>query len=77
MSLSLEDIKGEFREGYQRTEEVLTGMDAYITRLEQRIAALEKQQQLTIILMQRIEELEAALYSDEVDIPTSPKIYIG
>ncbi|MEN9373412.1 MAG: hypothetical protein RIR79_964 [Pseudomonadota bacterium] len=77
MSLSLEDIKGEFREGYQRTEEVLTGMDAYITRLEQRIAALEKQQQLTIILMQRIEELEAALYSDEADIPTSPKIYIG
>ena len=43
MSLSLEDIKGEFREGYHRTEDVLTGMDAYIATLEKRITILEGQ----------------------------------
>ena len=68
MGLSLEDIKGEFREGYQRTEEVLTGMDAYIMRLEKRIETLEGQ----------IAAISSALYADEPDATESvPKIYVG
>lgn len=43
MSLSLEDIKGELRENYLRTEEVLSGMDAYVSQLEKRILKLEGQ----------------------------------
>jgi hypothetical protein len=30
MSLSLQDIKDELRESYLRTEEVLSGIDAYV-----------------------------------------------
>lgn len=68
MGLSLEDIKGEFREGYQRTGEVLTGMDAYIMKLEKRVEALEGQ----------MASIASALYADEPD-PTesAPKIYVG
>ena len=40
MSLSLEDLKGELRETYLRTEEVLSGMDAYITTLEGQLVAI-------------------------------------
>lgn len=68
MGLSLEDIKGEFREGYLRTEEVLTGMDAYIMKLEKRVEALEGQ----------LASIAAALYADEPDVKDSaPKIYVG
>ncbi|WPL18971.1 hypothetical protein Thiowin_04073 [Thiorhodovibrio winogradskyi] len=45
-----DELKSELRENYQRIEEVLTGMDAYITHLhntirshEDRIATLEGQ----------------------------------
>jgi hypothetical protein len=78
MSLSLEEIKGEFREGYQRTEEVLSGMDAYIMKLEKRISLLEKQQHGIELLTARIDEIETAIYADETDLPvTQPKIYVG
>ena len=78
MSLSLEDIKAEFREGYLRTEEVLSGMDAYISKLEKRIVFLEGNQK-------RIEELEgqmaaitAALYQDDPEpVVSPPKIFVG
>lgn len=67
MSLSLEDLKGEFREGYLRTEEVLTGMDAYIIKLEKRIVALEGQ----------MAALTAALYAEEPSPALPPKIFVG
>lgn len=68
MSLSLDDLKGELRESYLRTEEVLSGMDAYIAKLEKRIAALEGQ----------MAALTAALYEDEPDPVTQPpKIFVG
>lgn len=48
--MSIEELKAELRENYQRTEEVLTGMDAYISHLhntirshEERISMLEGQ----------------------------------
>ena len=66
MSLNLEDIKGEFREGYLRTEEVLSGMDAYIRKLEQRVAALEGQ----------IAAITGALYEPEPQAQ-SRKIFVG
>jgi hypothetical protein len=68
MSLSLDDLKGELRESYLRTEEVLSGMDAYIAKLEKRIAALEGQ----------MAALTVALYEDEPDPITQPqKIFVG
>jgi hypothetical protein len=68
MSLSLEDIKGEFREGYLRTEEVLSGMDAYIISLEKRIATLEGQ----------MAAIAAALQEDEPETGAqAPRIYTG
>jgi hypothetical protein len=67
MSLSLDDLKGEFREGYLRTEEVLSGMDAYISNLEKRIASLEGQ----------MAALTAALYEDEPSTVQPPKIFVG
>lgn len=68
MSLSLQDLKGEFREGYLRTEEVLSGMDAYIAKLEKRISALEGQ----------MAAMTAALYADEPESPAKPQgIYVG
>jgi len=66
MSLTLEDLKGEIRESYLRTEEVLSGMDAYITKLEKRITALEGQ----------MAAMTAALYADEPELPMqSPQIF--
>jgi predicted nucleic acid-binding Zn-ribbon protein len=53
VSLSLEDLKGELRENYSRIEEVLSGMDNYIIRLENRLAAQDE----------RIEVLEGQLAS--------------
>lgn len=67
MSLSLDDLKGEFREGYQRTEEVLSGMDAYIAKLEKRIVALEGQ----------MAAITAALYEDEPSPASPAKIFVG
>lgn len=67
MSLSLDDLKGEFREGYLRTEEVLSGMDAYITRLEKRISMLEGQ----------MAAMTAALYEDQPSPVLPPKIFVG
>ncbi|MBK7001809.1 MAG: hypothetical protein IPH35_18080 [Rhodoferax sp.] len=67
MSLSLDDLKGEFREGYLRTEEVLSGMDTYISKLERRIVALEGQ----------MAALTAALYEDGPPAVLPPKIFVG
>lgn len=78
MSLSLEDIKGEFREGYQRTEEVLSGMDAYIMKLEKRIESLERQQKRIDELEGQMAALAAAIYADDPGIPNpSPTIFVG
>lgn len=78
MSLSLEDIKGEFREGYQRTEEVLSGMDAYITKLEKRIVALEARVKRIDQLEGQLAALTAAIYADDIE-PVVPqaKIFVG
>jgi hypothetical protein len=62
MSLSLEDIKGELRENYLRTEEVLSGMDAYVLQLEKRLALLED----------RIGVMEGAIYADDDPEPVIP-----
>jgi hypothetical protein len=43
MSLDLSVLKHELQENYLRTEEVLTGMDAYIAALEKRVSTLESQ----------------------------------
>jgi hypothetical protein len=67
MSLSLDDLKGELRESYLRTEEVLSGMDAYIAKLEKRIAALEGQ----------IATLTMALYDEPDSIAQPAKIFVG
>jgi predicted nucleic acid-binding Zn-ribbon protein len=71
MSLSLEDIKGEFREGYQRTEEVLTGMDAYIMKLENRI---ESQSKRIAALEKQMAAIFAAVCSDDSE---PVKIFVG
>ena len=41
MSLSLTDLQGDLREYFSRIEEVLSGMDAVLTQLENRVARLE------------------------------------
>jgi hypothetical protein len=75
MSLSLEDLKGELREGYLRTEEVLTGMDAYIARLEKR---LECQVKRVDVLEGQMAAMTAALYSDAPDeSDQGPRIIVG
>lgn len=68
MSLSLANLQGELREGYLRTEEVLSGMDAYIANLEKRIATLEGQ----------MAAISAAYEADESE-PSAPqsRIYTG
>ncbi|MDD2810206.1 hypothetical protein [Rhodoferax sp.] len=66
MSLSLEDLKGELRETYLRTEEVLSGMDAYIAKLEKRISTLEGQ----------LAALTAALYAEDEPPTPAPKIIL-
>ena len=69
MSLSLEDIKGELRENYLRTEEVLSGMDAYVLQLERRLEKLEGQ----------MAAFAAAIYGDDDPEPVvqSPKIIVS
>jgi hypothetical protein len=68
MSLSLQDIKDELRESYLRTEEVLSGMDAYVAKLERRISVLEGQ----------LAAITGALYAeDSAPAPKAPRIYTG
>lgn len=68
MSFSLVNLQGELREGYLRMEEVMSGMDAYIAKLEKRIVALERRQ--TVI--------DAALRDDESEPSAqAPRIYTG
>jgi hypothetical protein len=43
MSLSLDELKSEIVEYQNRVEEVLTGMDSFLVRLDQRISKLEGQ----------------------------------
>lgn len=66
MSLSLEDLKGELRETYLRTEEVLSGMDAYIAKLEKRISTLEGQ----------TAAITAAIYADDEPPAPEPRIIL-
>lgn len=78
MSLSLDDLKGEFREGYLRTEEVLSGMDAYISKLEARIASLEGQVEKRIDALEgQVAAITAAIYEDEPSSELPPKIFVG
>lgn len=42
MSLNLADLQGELREYFSRIEEVLSGMDVVLARLETRVAKLEE-----------------------------------
>lgn len=51
MSISLESLKAELRNNYLCLEDVLSGMDNYITQLEQRVIDQE----------QRISKLEGQL----------------
>lgn len=75
MSLSLEDLKGELREGYLRTEEVLAGMDAYIAKLEKR---LDTQLKRMDVLEGQMAAMTAALYADDPDGPDqAPRIFVG
>lgn len=66
MSLSLEDLKGELRETYLRTEEVLSGMDAYIIKLEKRITTLEGQ----------MAAITAAIYAEDEAPAPEPRIIL-
>jgi uncharacterized coiled-coil protein SlyX len=85
MSLSLEDLKGELREGYLRTEEVLAGMDAYIAKIEKRLANQVKRIDELELKIKRIDALEgqmaamtAALYADDADdSDQAPRIFVG
>lgn len=67
MSLSLEDLKGELRENYLRTEDVLTGMDAYIVQLEKRLANVEGKMRL----------LEAAIYAEDEPESAPPMVIVS
>lgn len=75
MSLSLEDLKGELREGYLRTEEVLAGMDAYIAKIEKR---LESQVKRIDILEGQMAAMTVALYADDPDeADQAPRIFVA
>ena len=85
MSLSLEDLKGELRESYLRTEEVLAGMDAYIAKIEKRLASQVKRIDAAELQIKRLDALEgqmaaltAALYADDADeSEQAPRIFVG
>ena len=85
MSLSLEDLKGELREGYLRTEEVLAGMDAYIAKIEKRLESHLKRIDAVEMQLKRLGDLEgrmaaltAALYADDPDASDqTPRILMG
>ncbi len=85
MSLSLENLKGELREGYLRTEEVLAGMDAYIAKLEKRldgqakrIDAVELQIKRLGVLEGQMAALTAALYADDAaESDPAPRIFVA
>lgn len=79
MSLSLDGLRDELRENYLRTEEVLSGMDAYIAKLEKRINSLEGRgnggdpvakgshslERRLVALEGQIAAITAALYADD------------
>lgn len=93
MGLSLDDLRDELRENYLRTEEVLSGMDAYIAKLDKRISSLEgrgnggdsvakKSQSLELrlaALEDQIAAITAALYADDDADPmaAAPRIIVG
>ena len=82
MSLDLSALKHELQENYFRTEEVLTGMDAYIaamgkrfTGMDEYIAALEKR---VSVLEGQIAAVIASIYDDGDTLnPQPPQIYLG
>ena len=79
IGLSLDDLRDELRENYLRTEEVLSGMDAYIAKLDKRISSLEGRgnggdsvakdsqplERRLAALEGQIAEIAAALYADD------------
>lgn len=93
MGLSLDDLRDELRENYLRTEEVLTGMDAYIVKLEKRINSLECRgnggdpvvhgsqpvDQRLAALEDQIAAITAALYADDDAAPVAAasRIIVG
>lgn len=78
MSLSLQDIKDELRESYLRTEEVLSGMDAYIAKLERRVSAIETLEKRVAALEGQLAAITEALFEEEPPPePKHPKIYTG
>lgn len=75
MSLSLEDLKSELRENYQRIEEVLSGMDNYIVKLENRV--IDQEGRINTLEGQ-LASLAAALTEDmEPDADSAPALVLG
>lgn len=88
MSLTHSDIEAAFREYFRRIEEVLSGMDLVMARLESRVAALEGGSatigaEADASLAQRIDRLEgqlaslAAAFADESEPSSGESIYLG
>lgn len=65
MSLSLEDLKGELRENQMRVEEVLSGMDSLIVRLESKV---RHQDERINTLEAQVASLGAALCNPSEDL---------
>jgi hypothetical protein len=68
MSLDLSALKHELQESYFRTEEVLTGMDAYISALEKRVSTLESQIDVVLAFIKG---------NDGIQSPQHSQIYLG
>ena len=93
MGLSLDDLRDELRENYLRTEEVLSGMDAYIAKLDKRINSLEGRgnggdpvakgsqslERRLVALEGQIAAITAALYADDDADPVAAatRIVVG
>ncbi len=75
MSLSLQDIKDELRESYLRTEEVLSGMDAYIGKQDRRIEVLEGR--IAVVERQMTAIIDALREDSSPPEPKPPQIYTG
>lgn len=61
MSLTLDDLNAELREYFARVEEVLSGMDAVVAKLQDRVAALEGMHRPSNDMEDRIARLEGQL----------------
>ena len=88
MSLTHSDVEAAFREYFLRIEEVLSGMDVTLARLETRVATLEGRWKAIaaegdVSLEHRIARLEgqlaslAAAFTDESETSSGSGIYLG